>query len=153
MKKIWPQLLNWWPSWIIDALAEEWQHERNSISGPSCTGDGESVSKYLRKLTRKRDCCVCSKRTKNDKGKRRLRIVCVKCNEGNYSVRAFLHVSVISDASVVIFLKFMKLITVLWNIEIIFGSQCTLIKVQLYSFLVKFNVWCLTPNVKFNLKL
>jgi hypothetical protein len=53
---------------------EECLHEKKSIAGPSSMGDTwGSGSKYLRKLTGKKekDCSVYRKRTEHGEGKRR----------------------------------------------------------------------------------
>ena len=65
----------------VDALSKEWLEEKNSEVGILRTNNDENETKLIRKLPAKKekDCCVCSKRTKNG---RRSRTVCVKCEKG-----------------------------------------------------------------------
>ena len=70
---------------IVDALSKEWLEEKNSEVGILGTNNVENDTKLIRKLPAKKekDCCVCSKRTKNGPVKRRRsRTVCVKCEKG-----------------------------------------------------------------------
>jgi hypothetical protein len=70
---------------IVDALSKEWLEEKNSEVGISGTNNDENDTKLIRKLPaqEEKDCCVCSKRTKNGPVKRRRSItVCVKCEKG-----------------------------------------------------------------------
>jgi hypothetical protein len=57
---------------IVDALSEKWLEEKNSGVGILGTKNDEKGIKLIRKLPAKKekDCCVCSKRTKNGPVKR-----------------------------------------------------------------------------------
>ena len=70
---------------IIDALSKEWLEEKYYAVGILGTTMTKNDTKFIRKLPAKKekDCCVCSKRTKNGPVKRRRsRTVCVKCEKG-----------------------------------------------------------------------
>jgi hypothetical protein len=73
---------------IVDTLSKEWLEEKNSGVGILGKKNDENDTKLIRKLPPKKekDCCVCSKRTKNGPVKwRRSRTVCVKCEKGLHS--------------------------------------------------------------------
>jgi hypothetical protein len=56
---------------IVNALSKEWLEEKNSEVGILGTNNDENDTKLIRKMpAKKKDCCVCSKRTKNGPVKR-----------------------------------------------------------------------------------